>query len=729
MRIMILGNPNAGKTSLFNALTHQQKKVANWSGVTVQAFEAPLIYAPEHQLIDLPGFYSLSTGPLTGLEMQFAVRQLIDQSPDLIINVVNATQLERHLLLSTQLMELNIPMLMVITHLDLLNDTNQHLNLALLSDKLGLPVLGLSAYSKKAMQSLTQHVINFNPLAVSSMACVSWPKPLQELAEHSDTKEHLFALRRYLESGAMQQHELDVSDELYQQHLPTSLLNLLKREEWQTIDFELAMMDARYQFVHHICQQVLPVQNTKQQKWTERLDRIVLNRFLGWPIFFTILWIFFSIAVGVGGSLQQQLTTACDFLFNHTISQMLDKFSVALGLKWVIVHGLGQGISTMVSFLPVMACMNCFLALLESSGYMARVAFLFERIMRFVGLPGKAFLPLLIGFGCNVPAIMTARIVEGSRERLLTVLLSPFMSCSARLTIYAVFASLFFPENGALIVLSLYLLGVVMAILTGYLLRKFWLTGKALPLMIELPLYKSPQLKSLLRDVLLRLKLFIYRSGKVVVPFCMVLGSVQAVLQSGGGLEASMQHGLWIVWQHVIHPVFSPLGISLENWPAAIGLLTGTMAKEIVIATLNTLYSQLPHVPLSHSVLPAVPSHLGVLGQISIWQNWNAHSTRALMWAFGGPKAAYSYLLFVLLYIPCISTIAIIRQEVGRFWQWFALIWSLILAYSVASLFYQLATWREHPGYTTVWCLGLVGFWYLIILGFKHWRPQHVGRH
>jgi ferrous iron transport protein B len=728
---MILGNPNAGKTSLFNALTNENKSVANWSGVTVGAYESTLSFSPEHQLIDLPGFYSLSAGQLTGLEMQFAAQQLLEQAPDLILNVINATQLERQLLLTSQLLELNIPIVIVVTHIDILHESGRDLNTQKLSELLGVPVLSVSNYKKNTMRQLNLDILNTYNLKANPQI-MSWPAALKDFVDMSTLpSQKLFSLRRLLESGELHNQHNNISDEFYEHYFSEDFIAKIKLELQNGIDYELEMMDARYRFIHEICQTVLPRLETKRQKWTVKLDKILLNRYLGWPIFLSILWVFFTLAVDVGGALQQELTTASDLFFNQIVNHWLMRHHFFTWVQWIIVHGLGQGVSTMLSFLPVMASMNLFLSLLESSGYMARVAFLFERIMRKIGLPGKAFLPLLIGFGCNVPAIMTARIVEGSRERLLTVLLSPFMSCSARLTIYAVFASLFFPQSGGWIVLSLYLLGVIMAILTGYILRRFWLTGKALPLMIELPMYQTPNVRRLLRDVVLRLKLFIIRSGKVVIPFCMVLGSLQAALQSGMHITQSLEFMLWNLWYYGLHPILAPLGIGLDNWPAAVGLLTGTMAKEIVIATLNTLYSELPHLTAMANQVTIPEVHSGLFGHLLNVSDasMSVVSTRNFVWAFGTARAAYAYLLFVLLYIPCISTMAIIRQEVGRFWQWFALIWSFVLAYSVSSLFYQISTLGEHPVQSSLWCVGMFIVWNIIVLFFKKWRPEHVGRY
>jgi ferrous iron transport protein B len=716
-QVMLVGNPNSGKSSIFHGLTH----AANFKP---EVQEGNCIWLPEFQFIDCPGFYSLTSGQSTSLAMQFGAQELLNNPPHLILNVINANELERQLLLSSQLIELGIPMVVVLTHLDKLST---EINTDLLEKLLGVPVYALDNYESSSIQALSSWLqVHQDDIPVIQ---VQWPEALKEIfGSLSTPSPELFALRRYLESVDVFTQQDSVSDDLYKK-----IANIDGLDQIQDLDVELLMMDARFKFVHHIASLVVPVNTKGQQKLTRQLDKILLHRFWGWPIFLLILWAFFSLAIDIGGSLQQTLTGQCEWFFKNPVTYFLSQLKASHWLHWLVVDGIGTGVSTMLSFLPVMAFMNLFLILLEASGYMSRVAFLFERMMRKIGLPGKAFLPLLIGFGCNVPAIMSARMVEGSKERLLTVLLSPFMSCSARLTIYAVFASLFFPQSGGLIVLSLYLLGIVMAILTGLLLRKFWLTGHAQPLMMELPLYKVPNFKRLMRDVYIRLKLFLIRSGALVIPFCAVLGTAQAAFQNGWVISAETKNLLWSVWQHVLHPIFSPIGIGEENWPAAVSLITGTMAKEIVVATLNTLYSQMPNV-LQPIQMPAL-HHPWVMFQqfmvlpTSMTEHLTAYSSRALMWAFGGPIAAYSYLLFVLLYIPCISTLAIIRQEVGHFWQWFAFIWSLVLAYSVASLFYQTATFFLHPLQSMTWWVVNVFIWTIIIMLFHHWKPKHARQH
>jgi ferrous iron transport protein B len=321
--------------------------------------------------------------------------------------------------------------------------------------------------------------------------------------------------------------------------------------------------------------------------------------------------------------------------------------------NWLIAlcaYGIGKGINTTLTFIPVMALMYFFLALLESSGYMARAAFVVDRIMRFLGLPGKAFVPMIVGFGCNVPAIMAARTLDSQADRNLTILMSPFMSCSARLAIYAVFVAAFFPRGGQNIVFSLYLIGILMAVLTGFILRKTLLLGKTSPLILELPAYHRPSLSRLLNETSLRLRYFITRAGKFIIPVCVILGGFNELTIHGESILS--------IFGQFITPIFAPMGLHQDNWPATVGLLTGTLAKEVVIGSLNSLYKP-------------------------IGQMYNH---------FDGKIGAYAYLLFILLYIPCVSTMAAIRQEAGRRLMWFSIVWSLLLAYTISVLFYQIAS-------------------------------------
>jgi ferrous iron transport protein B len=354
---------------------------------------------------------------------------------------------------------------------------------------------------------------------------------------------------------------------------------------------------------------------------------------------------------------------------------------------------------------------------------------------------------MIVGFGCNVPAIMAARTLDSERDRLLTVMMSPFMSCSARLAIYAVFVAAFFPSGGSNVVFSLYLVGILMAVFTGFLLRKTHLKGQASPLILELPAYHKPSLKRLCKETSMRLRFFVFRAGKLIIPICVLLGGLNAITLGGGinSGEASTQSLLSLIGQWLT-PLFSPMGISQENWPATVGLLTGMLAKEVVVGTLNALYAQAAHIgeiATTHfdfwggmsSALWSIPQNLSELGGALINpiaasaddSNLTASVYGIMVQRFDGKIGAYAYLLFVLLYIPCVSTMAVIRQEANKQWMWISVVWSFVVAYSVAVIFYQAAQFLSHPAQSIYWVLGMV-FFVLGVIGLLYFSTRNNRR-
>ena len=376
----------------------------------------------------------------------------------------------------------------------------------------------------------------------------------------------------------------------------------------------------------------------------------------------------------------------------------------------------GKGINTTITFIPVIGAMFLALAFLEDSGYMARAAFVIDRLMRALGLPGKSFVPMIVGFGCNVPAVMSARTLENKRDRILTVMMSPFMSCGARLAIYAVFTAAFFPVGGQNVVFSLYLIGIGMAMLTGLMFRKTILKGDPAPLVMELPPYHMPHAKALFMHAWQRLRGFVFRAGKLIIPICVLIGvlnslNIDGAMNSGEGDAESL---LAVVGQWLT-PIFAPMGIHQDNWPATVGLLTGVLAKEVVVGTLNSLYSQLGHLASMptdvfnfwgglREAFMSIPANLSQIGSSlgnPVLAKAPVHTLSqdvyGLMYQrFDGRVGAIAYLLFVLLYFPCVSTIGAMMRELHRGWAVFSVLWTTGVAYGAAVCFYQLATCMRH---------------------------------
>jgi ferrous iron transport protein B len=444
---------------------------------------------------------------------------------------------------------------------------------------------------------------------------------------------------------------------------------------------------------------------------------------------------------------------------------------VTSSLQWVcpdlvtvvLADGMGGGIQTVATFIPVIACLFLFMAFLEDSGYMARAAFVMDRFMRFVGLPGKSFVPMLVGFGCNVPAIMATRTLESRRDRILTILMNPFMSCGARLPVYALFAAAFFPRAGQNVVFLLYLIGMGMAIVTGLIMKHTLLKGEAAPFVMELPTYHLPTLKGVLIRTWERLKAFILRAGRVIVVMVMVLSLLNSIGTDGSIGNEDSENSVLSSASQIITPVFAPMGISQDNWPATVGVFTGIFAKEAVVGTLDSLYTQLGQneavaagVELEaegfdffgniSEAFATIPANLAALGGtlldplgLSVGDVSNlataaeeqavAYTTFGQMaLRFDGRVAAFAYLLFVLMYFPCVAAMGAVYRETNAGWTAFVGIWTTGLAYWSAVMFYQVMTFSTHPGRSTAWIMGLILVALGAIAAMRYSRPARKRR-
>lgn len=715
--LLLVGNPNCGKTTLFNALTGANQRVGNWSGVTVEKKTGAFTLNEQQvQLTDLPGIYSL-IAHAEGLSQDelIAAQAIVTLEADCIINVIDACHLERHLYLTSQILELGKPMVVVLNMMDVAEQRGIRINVPALAEQLGCPVIPIQAHKNIGMPDLYQalNALPAPPTPLSLSLSQSLRNSLalieQQLMDkgYNQAQAYYYA-RRFAEGDSLLEQFIDLT---------------VKEPE-----LDVLLADARYQKIHHIVSVVQIKQSDTSEHFTAKIDKIVLHRFFAIPIFFVLMYMMFLFAINIGGAFQDFFDISTNTLFVEGSAWLLNQYNAPNWLIALIANGIGRGINTTLTFIPVIAGMFFFMSLLETSGYMARAAFVVDKAMRAMGLPGKSFVPMIVGFGCNVPAIMAARTLDSERDRLLTVMMSPFMSCSARLAIYAVFVAAFFPTGGSSVVFSLYLIGIVAAVFTGFLLRKTHLKGQASPLILELPAYHKPSLKRLCKETSLRLKFFIFRAGKLIIPICVLLGGLNAITLSGGinSMDASAQSLLSLIGQWLT-PLFAPMGITQDNWPATVGLLTGMLAKEVVVGTLNALYAQsapIGDVAAAHfnlwgsmaSALWSIPHNLMQLGgallnpiAASAADNELSNSLYGIMaQRFDGQIGAYAYLLFVLLYIPCVSTMAVIRQEANKRLMWVSVVWSFVIAYTAAVLFYQSATFFSHPTQTICWFVGML---------------------
>ena len=680
LRAIIIGNPNSGKTTLFNYLTGDHQAVGNWSGVTVDKKSG--VFHDQSTTIhitDLPGVYSLTRSQEDlHTDTHITSNEIVSSNFDIIINVIDACHLERHLYLTTQILELNKPVIVVLSMLDVAKKRGIQIDETILAQQLGCPVIKLDDKTQDLRSILVNATIkNSGNLVKLNENLNQYLNHIEKIWINNNGDINLapYVARRVVEG-----------DELLMQ-------NYFQPEENM---FDLEIADSRYNKIHQI---VLLSQNKnsdRREHVTSIVDRFVLHRILGIPIFFAVMYLMFFFAIHIGGVLQDLFDVATNYIFVEGTAKVLNNLHAQKWLVALCANGIGQGIHTTLTFVPVIALMFLALSWLEASGYMARAAFIMDRAMYFLGLPGKAFVPLIMGFGCNVPAILATRTLQSDYDRKLTMMMTPFMSCSARLAIYSVFVAAFFPTNGHNVVFSLYLLGISMAIVTGILLRKTLLKGKTSSLIIELPAYHLPTWTRLVNDMWRKLRLFILRAGKLIIPVSLVLGGLNSLyIHTSSGETISI---LAAVGQFIT-PIFSPMGISQDNWPATVSLLTGMLAKEVVIGSLNSLYMQMNHLPNLELMPNVMQQH------------------------FVSQASAYAYLVFILLYIPCVSTMAAIRQESNRTFMWFSMLWSLFVAYFTAIICYQCATFIKHPFMNMV---GLAVFFILIRFSYNYFKRQSV---
>ncbi|MDC0724930.1 Fe(2+) transporter permease subunit FeoB [Phytobacter diazotrophicus] len=745
LTVGLIGNPNSGKTTLFNQLTGARQRVGNWAGVTVERKEGQFS-TTHHQvtLVDLPGTYSLTTiSSQTSLDEQIACHYILSGDADILINVVDASNLERNLYLTLQLLELGIPCVVALNMLDIAEKQKVRIDIDALSARLGCPVIPLVSTRGRGIDALKialdRHQKN------KQIELVHYAQPLSREADvlaQGMAADMPIQQRRWL---GLQMLEGDIYSRAYAGDAAHKLDISLARLQDEIDDPALHIADARYQTIAAICEAVSNTLTAESSQFTAAVDRIILNRFLGLPIFLFVMYLMFLLAINIGGALQPIFDAGSVAIFVHGIQWLGYTLHFPEWLTVFLAQGLGGGINTVLPLVPQIGMMYLFLSFLEDSGYMARAAFVMDRLMQALGLPGKSFVPLIVGFGCNVPSVMGARTLDAPRERLMTMMMAPFMSCGARLAIFAVFAAAFFGQQGALLVFSLYVLGIVMAILTGLMLKHTIMRGEASPFIMELPVYHVPHLKSLVLQTWQRLKGFVLRAGKVIVIVSIFLSALNSFSLSGKTVDNINDSALASV-SRVFTPILEPIGVHGDHWQATVGLVTGAMAKEVVVGTLNSLYTA-EHIQkaefnpaeynLPDELLAALNEtwsslkntfSLSVLAnpiEASKGDGEMAEGTMGVMSEkFGSAAAAYSYLIFVLLYTPCISVMGAIARESSRGWMGFSVLWGLNIAYSLATLFYQTVSFDEHPVYSLTCILAVILFNVIVIGGLRRARSR-----
>ena len=738
MKYAIIGNPNCGKTTLFNAITGLNQKVGNWSGVTVDKKTGKVDFK-NHQLeiVDLPGIYTLTASDESSIDEQIAARFLVDEKPDAIINVIDASNLERNLYLTTQLIETEIPLILAVNMIDVAHKKGLIIDYQKLEKKLGclvIPVIGrkkIGIYELKEALFKPQHNASYDLSPHYTPEANALNMAIAQL-EHGYPS--LWLTTSLIEDNYLLNNLFSAKD---LQHLQQ-----LKAHCKLDNKSDISLSAARYQAIDDIVKSSCQTQNITHHKATELIDKLCMNKYLGIPMFLFVMYLMFEFSITLGGALQPLFDNTSSVIFVDGMTHLGLYLGLPLWLVAVIAQGIGLGINTVLTFIPQIGCMFLFLSFLEDSGYMARAAYVMDRFMQAIGLPGKAFVPLIVGFGCNVPSVMATRTLETRRDRLMTIMMAPFMSCGARLAIFAVFAAAFFPQNSALIVFGLYIVGIIGAIITGFVVKFALLTGKSAPFVMELPVYHLPNLKTISLSSWNRLKRFIFRAGKVIVPICVLIGTLNSIQTNGLVVAGGSPQSILAEAGRTITPVLKPMGISEDNWQATVGLLTGTLAKEVVVGTLNTLYTQ----EKPHSLDSAANEKFDLWGGLATsWHdtvngfknmnigafinpfsaneanaNMDKTAMGSMVVAFGSLAAAFAYMLFVLLYVPCASVIGAMAREATRAWAMVSVVWSTSVAYAAAVIAYQIAQLNSTPLHALSWIISMLIYLTLLVMVMKY---------
>ena len=654
----ILGNPNVGKTSLFNALTGSYEYIGNWSGVTVEK-KVGKLKDNVGDLVDLPGIYDLS--PISKDET-VVTDYLMSTSFTGMINIIDACQLKRNLNLTIQLMELNKPMIIGLNMIDVATQRGIKINYQALMRKLKVPVFPIVARKAKGTHSLLGELNYLEPHQHRAFK-INYGTEIETAIQQIcsiikqdnmyPTERLRFIAIQYLIDNVQIYQELDAMILEQLEPIKRKLSNATEQSTRQRIEA------VRNDYINQLLEDIVEYPEEDKQFFTSKVDRLLLNRYLGIPIFLGIMWLIFQTTfTWIGTPLSDQLDAFISGPLSEWIKSVMNTLHITSFLQDLITDGIIAGVGSVLVFVPQIVVLFFFISLLEDSGYMARIAVLMDKTMESIGLSGKSFIPMIIGFGCNVPSIMAARSIENEKERLITILVAPFMSCSARLPVYALFVGAFFSAHQSLVVLSLYILGIVVALLVSTLLNKLILKDNQSVFIVELPTYRVPSFKTLWRSTWEKAKGFVKKAGTFIFGGSVVIWTLTYIGPHGVNVPINQS------FMHMIGQGFAnliaPLGFG--SWQAGATLIPGFLAKEVIISSMAILYSS------SESGLTQV-----------IQQQFT-------------PLSAYAFMIFILLYVPCISTVATIRKETSS-WKWtlLAVVYPIATAYILTFVFYQVS--------------------------------------
>ena len=728
--VAIIGNPNCGKTTVFNGLTGSRQHVGNWPGVTVEKKEGvfSLPGSGEVKVVDLPGIYSLTAA---SEDEKASLEYILSHEADLYVNVIDATAIERNLYLTLLMCELKVPMVVAVTMMDIARQRRQSVDIGHLSKHLGVPVVGVTATNPKELSKLRELLDEAVCAPKVPHVPIEFPNELEQevdilasasvkTAEHYNVDARWIALKA-IEGDPLIRRQL----ERHRDMAPEVIDGAVKRCSDVLGDPpDVVLAETRYGVIAGLVKDVVSTVQDKAHL-SEKIDKFAINRFLGIPIFLGVMYFVFWITQVVGGAFVDFFEIAGDTLF---VSGTAHLFGMCGAPEWLVAlvsNGVGSALRTVGTFLPPVGFMFLCLSVLEDSGYMSRAAFLMDRFMRWIGLPGKSFVPMLVGFGCSVPAIMATRTLESKRDRFLTVFMTPFMSCGAKLPVWVLFSAAFFPENPGKLVFAIYITGIVLGIVTGLILKHTLFQGEPTHFIMELPPYHMPRVRHIFLHTWERLRIFIWRAGKFIVPMVFALGLLNTVGTDGSICNEGGAESLLSVAGKAITPVFEPIGVEKDNWPASVAVFTGLFAKESVIGTMKGLYGQIDTNgkaaeggkdgsgkeyslvgglkeafasipgnlsgvvdglvdPLGFSgAKEMLPGEADKVGNVAAIDSLRRHFPK-------GVHQMFSFLLFVLLYVPCLAATGVVFREIGTLYGAIFVGYLTLLGWSVAAIYHAV---------------------------------------
>ena len=649
IRIALAGNPNVGKSTIFNALTGSRQHVGNWPGVTVEKKSGTaMVGKTEVEIIDLPGTYSLTA---YSIDEVVARDYIIDEKPDVVIHVIDATNFERNLYLTTQLMELGVPLVIALNMSDEAENNGTIINRSLIKKYFEIPAIRTVGSKGEGLDELLRAALTEAETSPHHEHAIGYGDEIERhIADLVAVLERDPALAaryppRWLAVRLLEGDE-NAREKIAASPVGDSVNAVLKATDPENT--EAAMADRRYEVIGALLPQICTT-CVKEMNVSDVIDRVVTDRWLGIPIFLALMWAAFELTFAVATPFMSAIDAIMASLAEYIATSGMEPAWLASLLGDGIIGGMGA----VLIFIPNIFILLFILSLLEDSGYLARAAFVMDRMMYAIGLPGKSFIPMLIGFGCNVPAIMATRTIEDKNDRLITILVNPFMSCGARLPVYVLLAGAFFPSNAGTVVFVLYLTGIVIAIGSAYLFRRTILPGKPAPFLMEMPPYRFPTAATAIRHMWDRGEMYIRKAGGIIL-----IGAfaVWALASFPYGVDYGSAESYAGSLGHLLEPLFAPLGF---DWKVAVALLFGFIAKEIVVGSLGVLYGT--------------------------GEDEGSLSEALLVDPSLGPVAAFALMAFVLLYMPCVATLAVIKKETGS-WKWtaFSVVYGIVVAYLVA---------------------------------------------